>query len=336
MDTVMGVPGWGESYENYEAIYSDVARRFGVADVTLPWIPLVGKDARVLDLGCAIGRQARQLVALGCSVVGVEADARAAVRAASWCERVVVCDLDLVDLPQQLDSERFDVVAAGDILEHLRDPARLLQSLHQVLVPEGRVVASIPNVAHGSVRLSLLSGAFQYADSGVLDRTHLRFFTLATIQELFQSSGFAIDQLERIVVPIDQATPYDRSALPSGVEEAVALMPEATTFEYLVVARPLNPVPIQQEPASPKSTADGADRLLVAYSDTLKELEETNLALRAEVLKVEQQLSRVEGSRVWRSWTRLQSHRIVGPALRGARKAINRLSASRRRSNRSR
>jgi 2-polyprenyl-3-methyl-5-hydroxy-6-metoxy-1,4-benzoquinol methylase len=191
-----------------------------------------------LDLGCATGWQARHLVQQGCQVVGVEVDAEAAEMASAWCERVIVCDLDIADLPTELGADRFDVVAAGDLLEHLRDPARVLRSVRRLLRPTGRVVASIPNVAHGSVRLALLTGAFPYEDAGLLDRTHLRFFTLSSITELFETSGFTIDELVRIEAPLEAGPAYDASLLPRGIRRAVARMPEATTFQFVVVARP--------------------------------------------------------------------------------------------------
>jgi 2-polyprenyl-3-methyl-5-hydroxy-6-metoxy-1,4-benzoquinol methylase len=243
----MVTPAWGISAERYERMYVEHAQRLGIPEVSSPVLRFVDAGQHVLDLGCATGWQARQLVERGCTVVGVEVDADAAERARQWCRRVVVADLDVHDVGADLAGERFDVVAAGDILEHLRDPARTLRSVASLLRDGGTVVASIPNVAHGSVRLALLTGEFPYEEAGLLDRTHLRFFTRASVEELFAASGYAIDQLERVHVPIDQATPYDRDRLPAGVEDAVAAMPEATTFQFVVVARP------SPEPAVPRA-----------------------------------------------------------------------------------
>lgn len=236
----MVTPAWGTSATRYEQLYKELAERLGVSDVGSPILPFIAAGTRVLDLGCATGWQARHLVQQGCQVVGVEVDAEAAAMATAWCERVIVCDLDMADLPTELGDDRFDVVAAGDILEHLRDPARVLRSVRRLLRPDGRVVASIPNVAHGSVRLALLTGAFPYEDAGLLDRTHLRFFTIESITELFDAAGFAIDELVRIEAPIEAGPPYDAALLPRGVERAVARMPEATTFQFVVVAHPVD------------------------------------------------------------------------------------------------
>lgn len=234
----MVAPAWGVSAEHYEEVYLEVAKRLGLSDMGSPILPLIGPAERVLDLGCATGRQARLLRERGCRVVGVERDPKAAERAREWCERVIVCDLDVVDLVAEVGSDRFDVIAAGDVLEHLRDPVQLLRSSLPLLRPGGRVVASVPNVAHGSVRLALLTGAFSYQDTGILDRTHLRFFTLDSVGQLFESAGMEVIHIGRTEVPIDQATPYDRSRLPRGIERAVARMPEATTFGFVITAIP--------------------------------------------------------------------------------------------------
>ena len=348
----MVTPAWGIPAERYEERYIYATKHSRVPDVVPVWVPIIGRDIRVLDLGCGTGWQARQLVDQGCTVVGVEFDTKAAARATPWCERVIVCDLDLVDLPTELGPDSFDAVAAGDILEHLRDPARLLRSLTGVLNPGGRVVASIPNVAHGSVRLALLTGAFPYEHAGILDRTHLRFFTLASIQELFESSGFEIEQLERVELSIDAATPYDRALLAPGVEEAVAAMPEATTFQFVVVARPVSQAPVHTSASTEgmggtggtggtgdhdqaKGERDQRDVLLAAQSDALRALEETIFRLRKETGDLEQQLAEIECSRVWRLWGWLRSRPILVPLLARCRQALSRTSASRPRSSRS-
>ena len=330
---MMVTPAWGVSAERYEEMYIETAKRLGVPELGSPIVPFIGRDARVLDLGCATGWQARLLAERGCTVVGVEVDAKAAARATPWCERVIVCDLDVVDLPTVVGPDSFDAVAAGDIIEHLRDPARLLRSVAALLRPGGRVVASIPNVAHGSVRLALLTGAFPYADAGLLDRTHLRFFTRTSVQELFASAGFEIEQLERVQAPIDRATPYDRTLLVPGIEEAVASMPEANTFEFVVVARPIDRAPIQSVAVThEKSDPDEQSVLLAAQADALRALDETIRKLRRDAFDYERQLEEIQSSRVWRTWRQFRP--IVTPALARWRRILSRLSASRSRSSR--
>src|SRR4051794_9876571 len=140
-------------------------------------VRLVGEGARVLELGPATGYMSRAMAKRGCSVVGIELDAKMAEQASKVCERVIVGDLDELDLERELGEERFDAIVAADVLEHLKEPLATLNRLRPYLGEDGAFVISVPNVAHGSVRLALLEGRFDYRDIGLLDATHLRFFT---------------------------------------------------------------------------------------------------------------------------------------------------------------
>ena len=175
-----------------------------------------------------------------CQVVAIEIDASAAEQASAFCERVIVGDIEQIDLAQELGADRFDVIVSADFLERLKDPLTVLRALKGYLRPDGRLVASLPNVAHGSVRLALLAGQFPYGELGLLDRTHLRFYTRASIEQLFEDAGLAIGRLDRQDLPIDASeVQYDRAGVPAGVLEALARDPEALTYQFVVVAYPL-------------------------------------------------------------------------------------------------
>jgi 2-polyprenyl-3-methyl-5-hydroxy-6-metoxy-1,4-benzoquinol methylase len=207
-------------------------------------IALVGENKSVLELGCSTGYMSAALQSHGCRVVGVERDPTAAGEAAMRCSRVLQADLDQVDLEEELAGHSFDVVVAADVLEHLRDPGRVLTTLRRLLLPGGHIVASVPNVAHGSVRLALLSGRFSYTDRGLLDRTHLRFFTRDTLERLFDEAGFVITALERIEAPIDGTeVKFDPELAPDGLMASLREDPEATTYQFVVVARPADALP---------------------------------------------------------------------------------------------
>jgi len=203
-------------------------------------IRLVGSGKRVLELGCATGYMSKALRDGGCRVVAVEIDERAAAQAEEFCERVIVGDLDELDLEHVLDGDAFDVVVAGDVLEHLKDPSGVLLAVRRCLRRDGFVVASVPNVAHASLRLALLGGSFQYAEIGLLDRTHLHFYTYESLQELFESTGYAIAHLERQEKPLEKSeVTYDRAAVPSQLVERLGEDRKALTYQFIVVAHPL-------------------------------------------------------------------------------------------------
>jgi hypothetical protein len=151
----------------------------------------------------------------------------------------VVGDAEALDFDRLFGGDQFDAVVLADVLEHFRDPGRVLQRLRPLLAVGGAVVASIPNVAHGSVRLALLGGEFRYRDAGLLDRTHLRFLTRETIQDLFEAAGYVLTRWLRRRLSIEESEvgPPARP-VPEPVREWVALDPEATTYQFVVRAIP--------------------------------------------------------------------------------------------------
>ena len=140
----------------------------------------------------------KQLTLQGCRVTCVEKDKTMAEMAKRFCDQMIVGDIESDKIGRQFSTERFDVVTFGEVLEHLRDPVGVLVKVKHLIAPTGYLVASIQNVAHRSLRLSLLFGEFDYGDIGLLDRTHLRFFTIRTIEKMMNESGFKIVDMVRI------------------------------------------------------------------------------------------------------------------------------------------
>jgi SAM-dependent methyltransferase len=164
-----------------------------------------GTPSRVLDLGCAGGAFGAALVQRFpmASVVGIEAGQAAAQKARSRLERVVHARLDGIGFADHgfRDGE-FDTVVAADILEHLVNPWDLLVRLRPFLAPNAQVIASIPNIRNITVVSSLLlDGRFDYDERGLLDITHLRFFTLTGMRRLFEETGYAVESDRAIILP---------------------------------------------------------------------------------------------------------------------------------------
>jgi SAM-dependent methyltransferase len=144
---------------------------------------------RVLDVGCGAGHLGRLLKERGHHVTGLELVPEAAAEARTRLDLVVTADVE-AGLP--FDADSFDAVIFADLLEHLVDPWRVLREAAAVLAPGGVVVASVPNVQNLDVLRRLLRGRWDYRERGILDRGHLRFFTLSTIRDLFAQAGLTI------------------------------------------------------------------------------------------------------------------------------------------------
>jgi 2-polyprenyl-3-methyl-5-hydroxy-6-metoxy-1,4-benzoquinol methylase len=161
---------------------------------------LVGPNRSVLDCGCGHGAIARLLTANGCDVVGIEAEAARAELARTACGAVVTGDLERAETLAEARRHRsaYDCIICSHVLEHLRDPSVALRQLVTLIRPGGAIVIALPNVAHWHMRWTLLRGRWDYQDAGILDATHLRFFTYKSALALISGAGLRV---ERAVVP---------------------------------------------------------------------------------------------------------------------------------------
>jgi trans-aconitate methyltransferase len=153
---------------------------------------------RVLDLGCFCGGTGRWLKQRfpGCQVVGIEMLAEAAALAAEAYDRVLIGTLEQVDFSQNdLAPGSFDAIVAADVLEHLFNPWQALQRLRPLLAPGGVLYVSLPNVRNLRVLADLARGHFDYAGAGILDVTHIRFFTRKTAVQLLEQTGFVVEDV---------------------------------------------------------------------------------------------------------------------------------------------
>ncbi|HEY0833895.1 MAG TPA: class I SAM-dependent methyltransferase [Azospirillum sp.] len=187
-----GDPGGFGSTAYHDQVRRDVA----------PLLP--ARPRRVLEIGCGTGATLAWLKAeRGAEeTIGVEIEPAAAAAARGRVDRLVVGDLTRMDLEMgegtggvAVAPGSLDLVMALDVLEHLPDPWDAVRRLTRLLAPGGALIASLPNVAHFSVSLGLVLGnRWRYADWGILDRTHLRFFVRDTAVELLQSGGLTVDR----------------------------------------------------------------------------------------------------------------------------------------------
>lgn len=200
----------------------------------------------VLDVGCAGGATSRLIKAKfpGTRVIGVEPNEDAARHASRYLDKVLTKPLSNVDPVSDLEGCAIGLVLLLDVLEHLEDPWRALAGLRDLIAPSTRVLASIPNVRNLSTMHDLAAGRWEYKASGVLDITHLRFFTLAQIRELFAQTGYrilAIDPLTRAEAMKEIITaegPHRVETAKIAVDcDSFAAHEDLYTVQYVVDAR---------------------------------------------------------------------------------------------------
>ncbi|WP_020396500.1 class I SAM-dependent methyltransferase [Thiolinea disciformis] len=199
----------------------------------------IPRYAQVLELGCGDGTMSR-LMKEQCQakVFGVEKDAELADQAKRYCDYVFTEDLDDPHSLDALQFEKFDVITLVDVLEHLKHPQSLLERLKPFLMDESVILLSVPNVAHVSVRLELLTGDFRYEDAGILDSTHLKFFTLKTLKSLVERSGFSLNEVDYTWHDIPD-TVISRYLRQVGVDATPRILdyfhkPDAVAYQFIL------------------------------------------------------------------------------------------------------
>lgn len=204
--------------------------------------PLIPESAgTILEIGCAAGMTGKELKKRpGVFVAGVENDPSAAQLAREVLDDVVEGNIEEIDLPYSENS--FDCILFADVLEHLVDPLSVLKKVRKYLKSDGTVVASIPNVQFMGLIHHLVDGNWTYQKEGILDETHLRFFTYKEMEKLFVRAGFEIGQVEETLDPqFKGLKPESRTSLSIGRMTIKNLTPEEArrffVFQYKISAR---------------------------------------------------------------------------------------------------
>jgi len=202
---------------------------------------LIAPGATVLDLGAATGSLGKHLSeSKQCTVDGVEKDPRAAALARPHYRKLLELDLESAALADHFPAGAYDAIVCADVLEHLREPGAVLDQLAALLVPGGRALLSIPNVGYAGVVAGLLSGEFKYRSTGLLDETHLRFFTRASLLELLGQHGLRAASIRPLHLPVHfsefRDTPIE--TLTPAVLRALLSHPDALAYQFIVEALP--------------------------------------------------------------------------------------------------
>jgi 2-polyprenyl-3-methyl-5-hydroxy-6-metoxy-1,4-benzoquinol methylase len=189
---------------------------------------------RVLDVGCSVGAVGERIKARAMTeVIGIEVDSKMAEAARTRLDRVIIGDVENIDLGDYLEPEDLDCILFLDVLEHLRDPWRTVRETVRYLRQGGLVIASVPNVRHYTTIYSLfVNGRWPYRDRGIHDWNHLRFFCLRNTREMLEEAGLTICSVKRNYRLVER--PHRLNRFSKWL--AVPIVREMLTFQHLVVS----------------------------------------------------------------------------------------------------
>jgi O-antigen biosynthesis protein len=224
------------------------------------------RGSEVLELGPASGYFTRILKdALNCKVDAVEIDEAMASKAKPFCRDLHVADLDTLDWNALWPERRYDAIIAADVLEHLRSPQRALQALLRRLKPEGKLLISLPNISYAGMIFGLLEDDFRYRAEGLLDQTHLRFFTRTTLEEMLAKNGWAVSWRGEVKKDLYEAEFHTRlETWPAALRDFVCTHPDRQAYQLLCecVPRARQKYPLPAAHFQDKSIPQFASRLM--------------------------------------------------------------------------
>jgi len=220
----------------------DAGRRNSLAVL----LELVPAGAEVLDVGIGGGALGRHLSsARGCRVDGATLSPVEAERAAPHYRRIEIADLNITSLDALFAGRRYDAIICADVLEHLPRPTAVLESCRRLLADDGRLLLSIPNVAYSGLIAELMAGEFRYRDEGLLDRTHVRFFTRRSLLRLLREQGWQVDLVRPVYLDLrDSEFRPALDLLPPAVRRHLLARPDGLTYQFIVQARPAGAAPL--------------------------------------------------------------------------------------------
>lgn len=193
----------------------------------------ITSGASVLEFGAATGYMTRYLrEERKCKVTCIEIDPKSAKACEQYAEKVIVADIDTGNWDSQLE-HTYDYILFADVLEHLREPEAALTKALFFLSPGGTIVTSIPNIAHSAVILSLLRGRFEYTKFGLLDDTHIHFFTRQSITEIFERNGLVCTQENNSILLPSQTELKEHYCSRLFLSLALLRKPDAHVYQFI-------------------------------------------------------------------------------------------------------
>lgn len=259
-------------------------------------IEFTGSDKEVLEIGTSTGYITKILKERGNRIIGVEIDKAAGEMAKLYCESMIIGDVETLDLDSYIGPASIDVILLADVLEHLKRPGDLLGKIKKYLKPDGYLVVSIPNISHGDVLLNLLNGDFRYTSVGLLDETHLRFFGRRNILDIFNKYKYSIKDIKCTKVPIGSTElKLNLSKMPTELIAFIKALPDSDVYQFIFRALP-------SENPSNEAIPN------VDFDETFNaSIEDVTSQYKSQISALEQEISEVHRSLVWRAATKFQN-----------------------------
>lgn len=271
------------------------------------------EKSTVLDVGCSDGALGKELKnKKQCKVYGIEIDNNDFEQAEKVLDGAFNFNIEQEPVPPALSKIKFDAIILADVIEHFVDPANALRKLKDLLNANGRIIFSIPNMAHISVRLQLLGGHFSYNETGLLDKTHLHFYDFDEVKRVFQNAGLQIEHVDSNSLPYPPV--FLKKKLKTlglddaGYIERIQRDKHAQTFQFVGYGVPARNEKNIKDIALSTTTPE---QELVNYIEALKG-SETSLRKQTSVLEnhlrslekdkmyLEEQLARIKKTYIWK------------------------------------
>lgn len=195
--------------------------------------------SQVLEFGPASGYMTRYMKEqLGCRVYCVEFDETAAKIAAQYCEKIIVDDIEKFNWTKAFEGMSFEHILFADVLEHLRNPELVLQKAVELLKKDGTVITSLPNIGHNAIIMELLDGNFTYRSTGLLDNSHIHFFTKKSMLQMYEAVGIQPVQLDvSCAAPSETEFNQYYEDLPEAVQQHLQAREDGHVYQYIAVSK---------------------------------------------------------------------------------------------------
>ncbi len=214
-------------------VYDAIFKKYGLSSTQQEILKIVGKDKTILEIGSSTGYMTRAFLDNGCVVDVVESDQKAVLKLPKQVRVILNVSIEDDEIFKSLG--KYDFIIMADVLEHLVNPEQTLKKLQKISSPETELIISLPNIACWAMRKQLFfKGDFEYQESGLLDKTHLHFYTVETLPKMLSDCSWQTDAVRGTItcLPLEGLT----GRIPILYPWLVNKFKNLSYYHFLVVA----------------------------------------------------------------------------------------------------